>query len=98
MKKRKVLFIINPKSGKGLIRNHLLDIIDIFVKNNMRVTVHTTQGAMHACRVTQKKAGKYDLVVCSGGDGTLDEVITGMMQKAREWQAPGGLHSGGKYK
>lgn len=25
-------------------------------------------------------AGNYDLVVCSGGDGTLDEVVTGMMQ------------------
>ena len=90
MKKRKVLFIINPKSGKGLIRNHLLDIIDIFVKNNMRVTVHTTQGALDACRVTQKKAGKYDLVVCSGGDGTLDEVITGMMQRPESGRRPVG--------
>lgn len=28
----------------------------------------------------RKNAKKYDLVVCSGGDGTLDEVVTGMEQ------------------
>mgnify|MGYP002237720947 FL=1 len=28
----------------------------------------------------RKNAEKYDLVVCSGGDGTLDEVVTGMEQ------------------
>lgn len=78
-KKQKILFIVNPKSGKGLIRNHLMDIIDIFVKNDMKVTVHITQEKMDACRVTYEQASKYDMLVCSGGDGTLDEVITGMM-------------------
>lgn len=78
-KKKKILFIINPKSGKGLIRNHLMDIIDIFVKAEMKVAVYTTQEKLDACRVTETQAKKYDMIVCSGGDGTLDEVITGMM-------------------
>lgn len=79
--KEKVLFIINPKSGKGLIKNHILEIIDIFVKNDMEVTVHITQRELDACQLTQERAGEFDLVVCSGGDGTLDEVITGMMHR-----------------
>lgn len=78
-KKEKILFIVNPKSGKGLIKNHLMDIIDIFIKNHMKVNVHITQGKMDACHITGKRARKYDMIVCSGGDGTLDEVITGMM-------------------
>lgn len=79
--KEKVLFIINPKSGKGLIKNHVLSIIDIFIKSNMEVTIHITQKERDACEVTYERAGDFDLIVCSGGDGTLDEVITGMMNR-----------------
>ena len=79
-KRQKVLFIVNPKSGKGQIKGWLMDILDIFVKADMKVTVHITQERMDACRVTYKQARKYDMIVCSGGDGTLDEVITGMMK------------------
>lgn len=81
MKRKKLLFIINPHSGKGEIKNKLLDIVDIFVKNGYSVTIHTTQYPQDAMKMVEKKAGKYDLVVCSGGDGTLDETVTGMMQR-----------------
>lgn len=89
-KKEKILFIVNPKSGKGLIKNQLLDIIDIFIKDRMKVSVHITQGKMDACRITWKQAPKYDMIVCSGGDGTLDEVITGMMGLPEEERRPVG--------
>lgn len=81
MKKKKLLFVLNPFSGKGQIRNKLLDIVDIFVKNDYRVTIHTTQCPQDAMNLVEKKAGNYDLVVCSGGDGTLDETVTGMMRR-----------------
>ena len=29
---------------------------------------------------TEKRSKEYDIVVCSGGDGTLDEVVTGMIR------------------
>lgn len=45
-KKRRILFIVNPKSGKGLIKNHLLEIIDVFVKDRMDVEVYVTQRKM----------------------------------------------------
>ncbi|NLL78532.1 MAG: YegS/Rv2252/BmrU family lipid kinase [Clostridiales bacterium] len=77
---KKLLFIYNPKSGKAQIRNHLFDIIDIFVKADYEVTVYPTQCQGDASRVTREMDEKYDLLVCSGGDGTLDEVVTGMMK------------------
>ena len=80
MAKKKMLFIYNPKAGKGQIKNNLSDIIDIFVKAGNEVTVYPTQYAGDAVRMAAEKSKKYDLLVCSGGDGTLDEVVTGIMQ------------------
>ena len=40
---KKVLFVLNPKAGKGIIKNKILDILDMLVKNGLEVTVHTTQ-------------------------------------------------------
>lgn len=79
MEEKKLLFIFNPKSGKGLIRNHLLQIIDIFVKSRYQVTVYPTQEPEDARARIPQVADDYDLIVCSGGDGTLDEVVSGMM-------------------
>lgn len=79
MGKKKLLFIFNPRSGKGQIRSHLLEIIDIFVKAGYEVTIHPTQYREDAQQMIIALADEYDLVVCSGGDGTLDEVVTGMM-------------------
>lgn len=77
---KKLLFVYNPKAGKALIRNKLADIFDIFTHAGYEITVAPTQGHEDARRVTAERSDQYDLVVCSGGDGTLDEVVTGMIQ------------------
>ncbi|HIQ96819.1 MAG TPA: diacylglycerol kinase family lipid kinase [Candidatus Limivivens merdigallinarum] len=77
---KKILFVVNPKSGKGKIRSHLMDIIDIFNQNEMDVTVYITQKPMDACEVAKRRAEEFDMLICSGGDGTLDEVVTGMLK------------------
>ena len=78
--KGRMLFIFNPRSGKGQIRNKLMDIIDVFVKGGYEVVVHPTQGAKDAEKMAKIMAEEVDLIVCSGGDGTLDEVVTGLME------------------
>lgn len=77
---RKLLFILNPLSGKAQFKNHLIEILDLFTKNGYEVTVHPTQCGGDARDVVAARGNEYDLVVCSGGDGTLDEVVTGVMQ------------------
>lgn len=77
---KKALFIVNPHAGKGQIKNHLLMIVDILTKAGYIVTVYTTQSQGDAIQVTKERNRDYDLVVCSGGDGTLDEIVTGMIQ------------------
>lgn len=88
MEKKKLLFIFNPRSGKGQIKNRLMDILDIFVKSGYEVTVHPTQKQNDARDIVTGEAGSYDLVICCGGDGTLDEVVSGMM--SREVKIPVG--------
>lgn len=83
MAEKKLLFIYNPRAGKGQIKNNLLDILDVFAKAGYEITVHPTQCRKEAIHVAADKTAKYDLVVCSGGDGTLDEVVTGIMKSVR---------------
>lgn len=80
MGERKLLFVFNPKSGKGLIKNCLLDIVDTMVKAGYETTVYTTQDRGDATRKVREDGANYDRIVCSGGDGTLDEVVTGLRE------------------
>ena len=82
--KKKLLFVFNPFSGKAQIKNQLLDIVDVMVKADYEVTIYPTQAQGDAIHKIETEAGDYDLVVCSGGDGTLDEVVTGMMHREKK--------------
>ncbi len=77
---KKLLFVYNAHSGKGTIKAKLADLIDMMVKNDYRVTIHPTQAQGDAVKLIEDESEDYDLIVCSGGDGTLDEVVTGMMR------------------
>lgn len=76
---KKLLFVLNPRSGKELIRIRLLDILDLFIKRGYELSVHVTQRQGDALSVVENRAKDCDLVICSGGDGTLNEVVSGLM-------------------
>lgn len=80
-RKKKLLFVFNPYSGRAQIKNQLLDIVDAMVKAEYEVTIYPTQASGDAIHKVEEEAGDYDMVVCSGGDGTLDEVVSGMMHR-----------------
>ena len=80
---KKLLFVFNPFSGKALIKHHLYEIVDIMVKAGYDVTIYPTQCVNDAKCKVEKEAAEYDLVVCSGGDGTLDETVAGLMNNGK---------------
>ncbi len=80
MDERKMFFIYNPRAGKGQIKGHLMKILDIFAKEGYLVTVYPTKYPRDAIAAAERMGSEYDLLVCSGGDGTLDEVVTGIMK------------------
>ena len=75
---KKMLFIYNPNAGTGVLKPKLSDALDIFTKSGYEVTVHPTQKPHDAVEKIQECGGEYDRIVCAGGDGTLDEAVTGM--------------------
>lgn len=77
---KKMLFIVNPKAGRTSLKNSLVDILDIFCKADIDVRVYITQDQDDATRIAEEESGNYDMVVCAGGDGTLNNTITGMME------------------
>lgn len=77
---KKLLFIYNAKSGTAGISRYLAEIIDIFIKSGYYVEAYQTQCALDAKKQIIERANQFDLVVCSGGDGTLNEVASGLMQ------------------
>lgn len=81
---KKLLFVYNPKAGKAKIKSNLLDIIDVLVKAGYEVTAYPTQCPGDATNAVINRHDYYNLVVCSGGDGTLDEVVYGMMRSTKK--------------
>ena len=77
---KKMLFVYNPMAGKEQIRNNLSDIIRVLCNAGYEITIFATQGAGDATRIVEEHGMDYSFVVCSGGDGTMNEVATGLMK------------------
>ena len=92
---KKLLLLVNPYSGKAQIKNSLLDIIKTMNEAGFEVTVWTSQYPKHLTELVRQFGAQYDRIVCSGGDGTLNEVVSGLMElKADERPPLGYIPSG----
>ena len=93
--KRKLLFFVNPQAGHSEIRGSLMQVIQIFTAGGYEVTVHPTSAPRDLTRQIAERAAGYDLVVCTGGDGTLNEAVSGLMQLPPADRPPLGYIPGG---
>lgn len=75
---KKMLFFVNPKAGHGEVRSVLLELLQIFTQGGYDVTVHPTSGPREITRVIRDVGEQYDMVVSIGGDGTLNESVSGL--------------------
>ncbi len=76
---QKILFLYNPHAGKGKIKEALSDIVEVFVNADYEITIHSTKGRGDARDTARERGEAYDVVVACGGDGTLNEVVNGVM-------------------
>lgn len=76
---KKLLLIANIRSGKANVGKYMTDIIDYYNKNNFQVTVYVSQHRGHVTEILKVRGSEYDNIVCCGGDGTLNEAVSGLI-------------------
>ena len=74
-----LLFIVNPRAGRTRSTAPLFDAVAHFCASGYLVDLQLTQAREDATRLARELGGKFDAVVCCGGDGTLNETVTGLM-------------------
>lgn len=77
---KRVMLIVNPKAGKRLSKFAVSDIADLFAKEKIEVAIYFTSLEYGAEYLVKEHAHNFDIIACCGGDGTVNEIIRGMMK------------------
>ena len=80
MDRKKLLLIVNPKAGRSKSRGPLFDAASVFSEAGYLLRIHNTTAPGNAAETAAEEGSGYDVVVAVGGDGTLNEVISGLMR------------------
>ncbi len=76
---KKLLFIMNPFAGQKKANKVLPEILMLFTQAGYEINISMTTGPGSATRTAAQQGSSADLVVCCGGDGTLNETIAGLL-------------------
>ncbi len=77
---KEILIIVNPVSGRLLLRQKLWQVVEKFSEADMVPTIYFTKKKGDAEEVAKRCSERYETIVCAGGDGTLNEVINGLIK------------------
>lgn len=76
---KKILLIINPYAGQRKANRYLPEILRLFHDHGYRCEVFVTGASGDATRFVAENGEGFDLIVCAGGDGTMNETFSGVM-------------------
>ena len=78
---KKLLFIINPKAGVKKNKHYIDEALEVFKNAGYKVGIRYTRKRADGTNLARSYGGDVDLVVCMGGDGTLNEVMQGLLEE-----------------
>ncbi len=84
----RMLFLYNPQSGQQKIKNQLWGILNAFSMADFDIRVRALIKNTDAAKIVTEMKDEYDVLVCSGGDGTLNRVVNGMMRLSETERKP----------
>lgn len=76
---KQAIVIVNPVAGKKKIMSELNILVAFLRAQEYKVKVYITKARGEATKVAAKFGHSRDVIVCCGGDGTLNEVISGLL-------------------
>ena len=77
---KKLMLIVNPSAGRGGYRYYFGEAMKTLADGGFRTELFFTGGPEEATEFARAYAAEFDAVACIGGDGTLSEVIGGLMK------------------
>lgn len=77
---KRVLFIYNPNAGNGKAGKEFFGVIDVLANADYELVIYRTKARFDAKEKIIKDGESFDRIVCFGGDGTLSEVVSGVME------------------
>ena len=81
---KKSVIIMNPESGKAKKLSGYKEFYDILRKYSYETEIMFTERKNHASEIIENLPNDIDLVISAGGDGTLNEVVTGNMRRDKK--------------
>ena len=81
-----LFLVVNPKSGLGKMKTELFKVCETLTKGGYRVTLHITARRGDATEEVKNLGNEFSTIVVCGGDGTLNEVLTGVMQNQNSYR------------
>ena len=78
------LVILNPRAGRMQAGRRLGEMLPILEADGLIADLLETREAGEARKTVAERAGEFQRIVCIGGDGTLNEVVSGMLDAGRD--------------
>ncbi len=77
---KKLMLVINPAAGRGGFKFNLPEALQVLDRGGYRTTLFFTSERGQATEFVRENGSGFDVAACIGGDGTLSEVISGLMK------------------
>lgn len=78
--RKRARVIYNPTSGREILKQKMVDILDVFEHAGYETSAFATTPEKDSAKNEAQRVAKdgFELVVAAGGDGTINEVVNGI--------------------
>jgi len=75
--------IANPAAGRGKANAAVLQVVELFKARGASFDLELTTGPRQAAEIARRSLGGFDVIVAIGGDGTVNEIVAGMLHSGK---------------
>ncbi|MBQ1554070.1 MAG: diacylglycerol kinase family lipid kinase [Clostridia bacterium] len=80
MNRKNIMLIVNPCAGRRWGEKHSESVAEWFREGGAECSLYFTDKRGDGTEFVCRDGDRFDIIACMGGDGTLNEVINGMLK------------------